>query len=253
MRFNDKLKNREPMLGIFMKATDPAFVEIAGLAGLDFVILDREHGPASPETLQNLVRAAELSGVFPIVRTPDSKPNSLSSVLDIGAKGVQIPHVSSEFEADRAIKVSKFHPRGERGLCRYVRAAGYSSIDKSQYFAKSEDNIVILQIEGLGGRDSFDQILALSGYDILFIGPYDLSQSMGHPGEIKHPEVVSSMKIMAAKAAAAGKVLGTFVESLEDVAFWRSAGLLYFAFSVDVGLFYNTLKKLNDDFKESVR
>jgi 4-hydroxy-2-oxoheptanedioate aldolase len=253
MRFTDKLKRREPVLGIFMKTTDPAFVEIAGLAGLDFVILDREHGPAGLDTLQNLIRAAELSGVFPIVRTPDSKPNSLSSVLDIGARGVQIPHVSSEFEADRAVKVSKFHPRGERGLCRYVRAAGYSSVPKQEYFARSEDNVVILQIEGLGGRESFDRILALPGYDILFIGPYDLSQAMGHPGEVKHPEVVGAMAEMAGKAARAGKILGTFVESLEDVRFWRKAGLLYFAYSVDVGLFYQTLKKLAEDFTEAKR
>ena len=126
--FKKKLESDNPVFGPFMKTGDPAFVEIAGYAGFDFVVLDMEHGPTSFENLQNLVRAALVGGAFPVVRCSDKNDISIGRALDVGALGVQVPQVTTAEEARSVIKAARFYPEGERGVCAYVRAADYSSI-----------------------------------------------------------------------------------------------------------------------------
>ena len=99
----ERLKNGEVFIGIFCKTTAPEFIEVIGHAGFDFCILDMEHGPANLETLQNLIRAAEVSGVLPIVRTRDMCPESIAQPLDLGAAGVQVPQVASRAEAEAVV------------------------------------------------------------------------------------------------------------------------------------------------------
>jgi 4-hydroxy-2-oxoheptanedioate aldolase len=214
-------------------------VEIAGFAGFDFVILDMEHGPVSLQQMQNLIRAAEVSGITPVIRTRDRIPESISQALDIGAQAVQIPQVTTAEEAHTVVQSAKFFPLGNRGVCRFVRAAGYSSVDRKEYFAKANTTQVIIQIEGVLGIKNFDTILEVPGVDILFIGPYDLSQSMGLPGEIDHPDVIAMMKELVRKANNAGKYIGIFTDTLANAKLWKEAGVHYLSYSVDVGLYFS--------------
>jgi len=127
---------------------------LAGFAGFDFVIIDSEHGPISIETAQNLIRAAEVAGITPIIRVGENNPSSILRALDTGAQGVEIPHISTREDALRAVKATGFSPQGERGVCRFVRAAGYSSLNKHRYFEFSnKEIIVIIHIEGVEGVD----------------------------------------------------------------------------------------------------
>ena len=233
----DLIKEKGFVIGPFMKSSDPAMVEIAGFAGFDFVILDMEHGPVNLQQMQNMIRAAEVSGVTAVIRTRDRIPESISQALDIGVKAVQIPQVTTAEEAHIVVQAAKFFPLGNRGVCRFVRAAGYSSVDRKEYFAKANTTQVIIQIEGVIGIKNFDSILEVPGVDILFIGPYDLSQSMGFPGEIDHPEVVAVMKEFVRKANKAGKYIGIFTDTLANARLWRDAGVHYLSYSVDVGLY----------------
>lgn len=236
--FKEKLK-RDPVLALFMKTGDPAFVEAAGWAGVDAVILDREHGPVTLETMQNNIRAAQLSGVLPIVRVGALDALKISQALDIGAAGVQIPQVSSRAEAENAVRAARFHPAGERGVCRFVRAARYSACPREEYFPSANQVLVILQLEGSEAVENLDEILAVPGVDILFLGPYDLSQSLGVPGEVSHPKVVALMREVCERAQARGVVVGTFTDTVEALCLWRDAGVRYLAHGVDVGLFYD--------------
>lgn len=248
--FKNKIKSDDCVYGIFMKTGDPMFVEAAGIGGFDYVILDTEHGPVSIENQQNNIRAAEARGTVPIVRLPDGDENTIGKALDIGAYGIQVPQISNAAEAKQVVKNAKFYPYGMRGVCRFVRAADYSNMDRFEYFENSKDLLIILQLEGVKAIENLDEILDVDGIDILFIGPYDLSQSLGIPGQVNNPVVVAEMKKIVEKAKAKNKVIGTFVDTPEDLEMWRKLGLQYLSYSVDIGIFIDACRNLTAEFKQ---
>ena len=227
---------REPVFGPFSKTCDPAMIEAMGHAGFDFVILDMEHGPNGLETLQHLIRAAELSGILPIVRTRPGNTELIGMALDVGAAGVQAPQVTTPEEAAAAVAAAKFAPLGERGVCRYVRAARYSSIPAAEYFPLANEALMIVQLEGRRALDNLDRILAVPGLDVVFVGPYDLSQSLGVPGQVDHPRVAECVQRIVEACVAKKLACGTFTESPAAAAKWTARGLRYVSYSVDVGL-----------------
>ncbi|MDR1338735.1 MAG: aldolase [Prevotellaceae bacterium] len=248
--FKDRLAKGEPVYGPFMKSLDAAFVECAGHSGFDFVILDMEHGPAGFPELQNLIRGAEASGVLPVVRTYDSSEVAISKALDLGAKGVQIPQIQSAEQAREVVKAAKYFPKGERGVCRFVRAAKYSSTPRSEYFELANEALTILQVEGKQVLNRLDSILSVEGLDILFIGPYDLSQSLGVPGQVSHPSVVEAIGNITGQAKKAGVVTGVFCDTFEAAALWRNAGIQYLSYSVDVGIFTEACSSIVNSLKK---
>lgn len=249
-KFREKLESGAPVFGPFMKTGDPAFVEIVGFAGFDFAVLDMEHGPVSFENLQNLIRGSLVAGMMPIVRTPDSRPIHIGKALDLGAGGVMVPQVSNAIEAREVVSSARFFPEGNRGMCRYVRAANYSSKPPKQYFKDANTALVIIQVEGEEALNNLDEILEVEGIDILFIGPYDLSQSFGYPGETDHPKVIEAMKSIVGKSAAKGMMVGTFTDSLDAVRRWKAAGVCFLSYSVDMGIFTLACKDLVSKISE---
>jgi len=239
MNFIDKIYEK-PVIGTFSKITDPAVAEIAGYAGLDFIIIDLEHGPGTVQQSQNLIRAAEKAGSFPVIRVDDNDEKKILRALDIGAKGVQVPGISNREQAEKLVEYSYYNPIGARGVCRYVRAAEYTNLKKEEYFSKSNEEIItIAHIEGEEGINNLDDILMVEHLDILFIGPYDLSQSMGIPGEVDSPKLLRKMEEVVEKSIEKNKIVGTFVETPESAKRWIKAGVHYIAYSVDVGLLYD--------------
>ncbi|MHC4169045.1 MAG: HpcH/HpaI aldolase family protein [Planctomycetota bacterium] len=237
-----------PVFGPFSKTSDPAIVETLGCAGFDFIILDMEHGPNSIETVQNLIRAAQLSAMAPIVRVPSGDYEIIGKALDVGAGGVQVPQISCAEDVRAAVEHAKFAPRGMRGVCRFVRAAGYSSMKKADYFRRANEALVIIQIEGQAAIDNLDEILAVEGIDIVFVGPYDLSQSLGVPGEVEHPLVVEKMKEIVEVCLGKNVFVGNFTETVAQTEMWTAQGLRYMSYSVDVGIVYEAGKALLSDF-----
>lgn len=234
--FRDKIR-QQFVLGPFSKTCDPAFIEIMGKTGFDFVIIDLEHGPTSLQTAGNLIRAAEASGVLPIVRTKEDRLSTIGEALDLGACGVQIPQITDPESAGKVIEHARFAPDGMRGVCRFVRSADYSSMDRQVYFKTSNEALIILQLEGAEALSNLESILEVRGIDIVFIGPYDLSQSFGVPGEVRHPRVVDGMKKIVETCRQRNIVTGTFVDTMEDARRWIDSGVGYISYSVDVGLF----------------
>jgi len=199
---------------------------------------------------ENMIRAAHLANMSAVVRVGENNPNMISRALDIGADAVEIPQISTKEDALNAVKASKFSPLGERGVCRYVRAAKYSSMDKSEYFKYANENtLVIIHIEGMEGIENLDKILEVDGIDVIFIGPYDLSQSLGIPGDVNNIKVEEKMKEVVNKASAKGKIVGTFVDDIESAKKWKSLGIQYMSYAVDVGIIYDSFKKITEGFK----
>ena len=239
------------VIGPFMKTCDPAFVEAAGYAGMDFVILDMEHGPVSVDSLQNHIRAAQVAGVLPVVRV--GSYGDISRVLDIGAAGVQVPQVSNAREAKEVIREAKYYPQGERGVCRFVRAARYSALERNEYFRRANHALVIIQLEGQQALENLDEIMEVPGIDILFIGPYDLSQSLGVPGQTTHPAVVEQMQEIVMRAKRQHILVGTFTDSQEILKKWREAGVQYLSYSVDTGIFYEACVEVREQMKRTMK
>ena len=222
----EALKEGKNVFGPFMKFTDPAVVEIMGFAGFDFVIIDAEHGPISMQNAQNMIRAAEIVNITPVIRVGNNDEALILRALDIGAQGIEIPQINSSSDAVRAVKSVKYSPQGERGVCRYVRAANYSSLDKFKYFkSANEETMIIAHIEGVEGINNLDEILSVPGMDVIFIGPYDLSQSLGIPGEVNHPLVIEKMKEVVLKCKENKVAVGTFADDVETAKSWVSLGV----------------------------
>ena len=236
-----KLQDGDVLFGVFCKTTAPEMIECIGHAGFDFCILDQEHGPVGMETLQGLTRAAELSGVAPIVRVGSIDEVGVSHPLDLGVAGVQVPQINTLDAAKRVIELARFAPLGKRGVCRFVRAANFSSTKREEYFAQANESLIVLQLEASALKD-YEQIVCLPEVDVFFIGPYDISQSLGRTGQIESPEVQAVIKSIISLIKANNKAVGIFCDTIEQARKWISAGCQYIAYSVDYGLFLDSCK-----------
>lgn len=232
------------MVGIFSKTVDSNFIEAIGFSGMDFVILDQEHGPSSRENLFNHVRACKVSNVLSIARVSELNSNLIGSALDCGVDGIQVPNISSVKEAELAVEYSKFFPLGNRGVCRFVKDANHGSMDKKKYFENANAKKLIVQVEGEKGINDLESIFSVKNIDIIFIGPYDLSQSLGIPGEIDHPKMIGLMRDISQLAGENDIKLGTFADSIPTAKKMMNYGFEYLAYSVDVNIFLNSCKDI---------
>jgi len=222
-------------------------IEAMGMGGMDFIILDLEHGPNDVTTLSNLIRACECSSTTAVVRCLRS--DQIGQALDLGARVVQIPHVNCAEDARVAVEAAQFAPMGHRGVCRYVRAAGHSSTEKQSYFKNSADITVIAQVEGTEGLSNLDTIIEVPGVDVIFVGVYDLSQSLGMTGQTESPEVREALKTVVAKCSAKNIPVGTFVESVETALIYKAMGIHYLCYAVDTGILMAASQQISRSVK----
>jgi 4-hydroxy-2-oxoheptanedioate aldolase len=245
MNLKEKMRGGDFCVGPFLKAGSPQIIEVSGYAGLDFVLLDMEHGPLSYEKIEGLIVAAERVGIAPIVRVEAITESAVIRPLDKGAAGILVPHVDSGEMARNVLRFSKFGPVGERGMDIYCRAAQYSHLPKKEYMQKANENtLLILQIEGSEGLKNLGDILAVPGSDVIFVGPYDLSQSLGVPGEIDHPQVVRAIEGIVETVRRSGRYVGIYADTVETARQWIKIGVQFIALSVDTAIYYQACKKL---------
>jgi 4-hydroxy-2-oxoheptanedioate aldolase len=244
--FHTRLQT-EAAIGPFSKTSDPNMIEALGLGGMDFIILDLEHGPNDVTTLGNLIRACECSHTTAVVRCLRS--DQIGQALDLGARVVQIPHVNCAEDAKVAVEAARFAPLGHRGVCRYVRAAGHSSTEKQSYFKGSADITVIAQVEGTEGLNNLDEIIEVPGVDMIFVGVYDLSQSLGMTGQTESPEVLEALKTVVTKCSTKNIPVGTFVETVETARKYKEMGIHYLCYAVDVGILMTASQQISQSIK----
>jgi 4-hydroxy-2-oxoheptanedioate aldolase len=205
-----KLNAGEAVFGVMITFPSPQVVEMLGCLGFDWVLIDNEHGSITVDNSEELVRAAELTGIAPIVRPVSNKPEIIAPFLDRGAWGVQVPHVNTAEEARAAVDAVKYYPQGHRGIFSRSRPAGYGfSGSTGDYVADANRNtLVCLMLEEVEAIDNLEEMVAVDGIDVFFIGSGDLSQSMGYPGQQTHPEVQALMEKGVTVIREAGRVAG---------------------------------------------
>jgi 4-hydroxy-2-oxoheptanedioate aldolase len=247
----DRLADGECVFGPFLKIPASAPVELAGYAGFDFCIIDLEHGPFTFERAEELVRVAEMAGVASIIRTFDGQAPTLVRALDTGCDGVLVPNLKTRAETEMVVRGARFHPLGERGMDPHARAARYRTIPKERYFAEADQRLMLgVQIEGVTGVQNLDEIVEAKGTDLIFIGPYDLSQSLGMPGQIDAPPVVEKAKEIVASVRARGKSVGIYADNIEQARRWRSLGIQFIAISVDVYILMRALQGMVEALRQ---
>ena len=210
-RMKRKLLSGEPAFGVSVMIPSPHIVDIVGRLGFDWVLIDCEHGSIGIESVELMVMAAETAGVTPIARPPVNGFEAIGQLMDRGVMGVQVPHVNTAEDARRAVEAVKYHPLGERGLAAGVRSASYGYGMSMSEYAEHANNetLVCVQLEEAEAVRNVDEIVQVPGVDVFFVGPSDLSQSLGYPGRPDAPEVRQAMDTVFANIAAAGKVSGS--------------------------------------------
>jgi 4-hydroxy-2-oxoheptanedioate aldolase len=228
-----RLAAGETVYGCFVRYPDAGLVELLALQGFDFFVFDGEHGVLEPRDCEHLVRAAELRGPAPLVRVPANQAHIVLRFLDTGAIGVHVPLVSSAEEAEAAVRAVKYAPRGARGLAG-VRAAAYGTEPLGAYTAgANEATIVVIQIETREAVAHVDEIAAVDGVDVVFVGPTDLSQAYGITGATADPLLEEAYDTIAEAVAASPAALGVLVANEEAAERWSSRGARYIAVTVD--------------------
>jgi 4-hydroxy-2-oxoheptanedioate aldolase len=232
--------------GFFVKCPSMEMIEAMGIAGCDFAVVDMEHTPLSPRDLYPLLLAAERRNLEMIVRIPQGSEPYFKWCRDLNVSAIQVPHIQSAADVNAAVNSTMFAPVGNRGLCRFVRASNFSRLNKDQYleYANSH-NKLILQLEGTEAVKNIDEIISAIPSNVsLFVGPYDLSQSMGKPGEIWDPEVQNAMNMIIDKCQTASIPIGTFTDTIEGLQKWRQRGIDFIQYASDLNLFINAARSL---------
>jgi 4-hydroxy-2-oxoheptanedioate aldolase len=229
-----KLAAGEAAFGCFVRTPEPQLVEYVSMLGWDFLVFDAEHGPLVPREVEDLCRAIEPRGTTPMVRVTTNDAPTILRFLDTGAHGVHVPWVNSAADAERAVKAVKYAPRGMRGLAG-SRASEWGLREPiGEYVQRANrETLVVIQVETQDAVDAIDDYLAIEGVDVLFLGPTDLSQSLGHPGDLRHPAVLAALDRVADAVVGSGKILGIYAGSVDMTTEWLERGARYFTTSLE--------------------
>ena len=187
-----KLDKCQFTLGSWITLAHPAIAEIMSGAGFDWLAVDLEHSVITIREAEELIRVVALSGVCPLVRLSANDPVQIKRVMDAGAHGVIVPMVNSTSDAEQAVKAVRYPPEGKRGVG-LARAQGYGSAFKRYKEWVNQESVVVVQIEHIEAVNNMEAILSVDGIDGFIVGPYDLSGSLGVPGQFNHPSMKVAM------------------------------------------------------------
>jgi len=229
--FQARMKSGEPILGCFLTWPTGGVAELLALAGFDFIVIDTEHGVFSPESVASTIVAADAASLPAIVRVPSCPAVEASRYLDYGAAGVLFPRASGAQSVRAAVESVKFAPEGTRGLAG-VRAAKYGGRALPQFVAEANrETLVAIQIETTGAMDEIVPISRERGVDVLYVGPNDLTQALGIPGQISDPKYQAAIARVLTVAKEAGKVAGIMLGKAEQIPALLRMGYRFFTTS----------------------
>lgn len=249
----EKLQKGIPVIGTWSNIPSVIVADIIATSGMDFIIIDSEHGPITFETAQGIAIACESRSVSPVMRVGGIEESDILKALDIGVHCIQVPNVACKEDIERLIRMAKYPPLGNRGFSPFTRAGGYS-LENAKELPKiaNENTLVAIHIEGKDAIDNIDEILEFSGIDIIFIGLFDISKSIGIPGEVTSAKVIDILKSVTEKINHAGKFPGTIANSIEQMAEFIGYGVKYITYSVDCEVIYSSYRKIVNEFRSNI-
>ena len=247
-KLRDMAAAHVPALGTFFSSGNMSMLECLGYTGLDFVIIDTEHGPFDTETMMNLIRTAELAGLVPVVRIANVDHKEIQRAADCGAQGLIIPCLRDISDFKKAVDLAKYPPIGNRGFIK-GRGTGFGcrpwadTPTLEEYYANSNERLMLIpQCETAEALAQIEEIAAIDGIDGIFIGPYDLSTAMGIPGRFDDPAFAAAKQRILSACAAAGKPCYFFTTDTDAAAAAFMEGFAGVAHGLDFGMFTKVYK-----------
>ncbi|MEZ4814785.1 MAG: aldolase/citrate lyase family protein [Bdellovibrionota bacterium] len=236
-----KLSSGETVLGTWTIIPSPINIEVMGLAGFDFQILDMEHGAFDLTNLENCIRSCESTGCAPLVRSPGINPNIVQNALDFGAHGIIFPQVQNATSAQEALKSMFYAPIGSRGYNPFTRAGNYSLSPSNKL--NNEFPLSSVIIENKKSLEDIDKILEIKDLDVVYLGVYDMSVALGCMGDMENPKIKSFVESSLFKIRKAKKHAGVMVKNEEDIKNLSQLGANFLVYSVDSHLLSKAAQK----------
>ena len=247
MSFNwiEKTRLQTPLRGTFLSLGAPLLARMAAQLGFDWVLIDLEHGACSEAGLQSMLLAVEGTPCVPIVRVVSNDQDCIKRVLDLGAAGVMVPYVSTAQEATQAVAYTRYPPHGCRGVASSTIATDFG-LSMDEYHARvQERTTVIVQIETAEGVSNVDQIAAVDGVDVVFVGPLDLSYNLGCPKQFEHPDLLAALEKIVSACQQRGTAVGILSNEAKAQQHLKQ-GFRFLAVGSDAGAARTGLERLRD-------
>ncbi len=240
----ERVLRREVLAGTWLNLGSSVTAEIAGKAGFDWLLIDLEHGSGDEAHLLGQLQAISATDSVGIVRIAWNDAPRFKRTLDLGPSGIMVPYVNTAEEARRAVAAMRYPPQGVRGAARFTRAAGFSQ-EFDRYFAEANANLLtIVQIETPQAVAQVEEIAAVEGVDVLFVGPLDLSLGLGIPQQYTHPDFRAALHRVSEAARGANKAAGILLGSADQIAPTVADGFTFLAVGSDGGMVAAGMKSL---------
>jgi 2-dehydro-3-deoxyglucarate aldolase/4-hydroxy-2-oxoheptanedioate aldolase len=237
--FRSRVLGGETLFGLFLDLVSPASAELCGQAGYDWLIVDLEHGAGTEADLPAMLMAVETTGAAALVRPQSGERLRIGRALDQGATGIMVPRLESADDAREAVTFLRYPPAGVRGVALRTRGGGLGSVAHADVAQISDRIVGIVQIESAGALREADAIAATDGVDVLFVGPADLSHSLGVPGQFGHKTYLAAIETVLEACRAHGKSPGILLYDLEIVPRYLEWGFRFMGIGADGALVSN--------------
>lgn len=246
------LKAGKSCIGTWSVIPSASVANIMAAAGFDFVIIDMEHGPMSFETAEDMVRALEGESCTPLVRVPSNDSSAILRALEIGAHGVVVPQIETPEQAKNVILAAKYAPIGNRGMSVFTRSSGYYAVgQKGRTDNENKETMVVLLVEGVKGIANLEAIADAGNVDVIYIGTYDLSQSLGIPDQVDSPRIIKEVENCVKKIKSRGIASGVLAQTESDVKRWLDMGIQFIPYMVDCGIFHQACANIVKTFRKN--
>ena len=232
------------------QARDPGAPAIFAAAGYDFSFIDMEHGNYSMETVADLIRGAKSVGIATIIRVPHLETYFISRVLDAGADGIMVPMTSTQEQAERIVRYSKYAPLGQRGFGGQLGHTDYRPVKAVEFMKEAnESTLIVAQIETKEAIENIDAILGVEEIDVGLIGPNDLSISLGIPDQLNSELMNHAIEKVVEAAKKRKKASGIHIGNIDSIRKWRAKGMTVLAYSADIAFMYHASRAGLEDLK----
>ena len=236
-KLKSKLCSGKKAFGTWSMTNSPIVANILGTAGLDFVIIDMEHGAMSFEAAERQIYAVEVTGCTPIIRLGAISEKDILHALEIGTQSIMVSHVSNPDEARMIVRAAKYYPEGDRGLSPFTRNHGYSDNDIKEKLMYSNKQIFIgILVEGEEGLNNLENICKVPGIDMVYLGIYDISQSVGVHGDVRNPKVIKVVQECINIIHSQGLIAGSVARDREYLELLIASNFNFLSYRVDCAI-----------------
>ncbi len=245
-----KLEDGKQVIGTWNIINSPMIIDVIASSGIDFIIIDAEHGAISYETAQVMISICESYNVAPIMRVGEINGSLILRALDIGSHGIQLPNIITSNDAREFVQYAKYPPAGIRGFSPYTKAGLFDVANgRKMPLIANENTLLVANVEGEEGMDNLENIVNVNGIDVIFIGLFDMSKSLGIAGDVQNPKVIEKLDEAIRIIHNNGKKVGSIASDRDMLKILKNKKIDYLTYSVDTGIIKESYQDMIKSFR----